>query len=108
MKEAIVLEKDIDVALAKKFREQARKPGFYPAWEEVILPAALELIKLRLWYMRVEMGMTKEVAEGWTPEGQTLLATAQTICDLFGRPIRTDTTTEINAFIFDFNFGILL
>ena len=108
MRDVIVLEKNIDVALAEKFREQARKPAFYPPWQEIILPEALDLIKLRLRNMHVELGMTREAAENWTPDGQTLFATAETICDLFGRPSRTETTVEINEFIYDFNFGFKL
>ena len=73
--------------------------------DEVILPEALDLIKLRLINMQVELGLTREAADTWTPEGQTLLAVAETICDLFGRPTRTETTVEINDFIYDFNFG---
>jgi hypothetical protein len=108
MREAVVLEKYIDVVLAERFREQARKPTFMATWDEVILPEALDLIKLRLINMHVELGLTREAADSWTPEGQTLLALAETICDLFGRPTRTETTVEINDFIYDFNFGFKL
>jgi hypothetical protein len=90
MRDVIILEKLIDVALAEKFREQARKPKFRLNWSEVILPEALDLIKLRLNNMTVELGPTREAAETRTPEGQTLLAVAEMICDLFGRPTRRD------------------
>ena len=108
MRDVVVLEKLIDVALAEKFREQARKPKFRTHWSDVILPEALDLIKLRLNNMQVELGMTREAADAWTPEGQTLLAVAEMICDLFGRPTRTETTVEITDFIYDFNFGFKL
>jgi hypothetical protein len=58
--------------------------------------------------VHVELGLTREAAEAWTPEGQTLLAVAEMICDLFGRPTRTETTVEITEFIYDFNFGFKL
>ena len=41
--------------------------------------------------------MTKEAAENWTPNGQTLLATAETICDLFGRPTRTQSEIKVKV-----------
>ena len=72
------------------------------------MPEALDLIKLRLINIHVELGLTREAADTWTPEGQTLLAVSETICDLFGRPTRTETTAEINDFIYDFNFGFKL
>ena len=47
MSKAVVLHKMIDAPLAERFRDQARRPAFRTAWEEVI-PEALEMIKLRL------------------------------------------------------------
>jgi hypothetical protein len=108
MQKAVVLHKLIDAPLAEKFRDQARRPAFRTAWEEVILPEALEMIKIRLVNMHEEVGMTLAEAEAWSPANQTLLATAELICDLFGRPTRTETTVEINDFIYDFNFGFVL
>ena len=75
----------IDVVLAERFRDQARKPTFMATWDEVILPEALDLIKLRLINMHVELGLTRDAADTWMPEGQTLLAVAETICDLFSK-----------------------
>lgn len=108
MQTAVVLERMIDAPLAEKFRDQARRPAFRTAWEELILPDALEMIKLRLVNMHQEVGMTLAEAEAWSPANQPLLATAELICDLFGRPTRTETTVEINDFIYDFNFGFVL
>ena len=108
MQDIVVLKKLIDTPLAEKFRDQAKKPAFRCSWEDVIQPEALELIKLRLVNMHVEMELTVEEATNWTPAGQTLLSVAETICDLFGRPTRTETTVEINDFIMDFNFGFSL
>ena len=108
MQTAVVLEKMIDAPLAEKFRDQARRPAFRTSWEELILPDALEMIKLRLVNMHQEVGMTLAAAEAWSSANQPLLATAELICDLFGRPTRTETTVEINDFIDDFNFGFVL
>ena len=108
MQKAVVLHRLIDAPLAERFRDQARRPAFRTAWEEVILPEALEMIKIRLVNMHEEIGMTLAEAEAWSPANQTLLATAELICDLFGRPTRTETTVEINDFIYDFNFGFVL
>ena len=104
----VILEKLIDVALAEKLREQVRKPKFQLHWSEDVLPEALDLIKLRLNNMHVELGLTREAAEASTPEGQTLLGVGETICDLFGRSPRTETTVEITEFISDFNFSFKL
>jgi hypothetical protein len=57
MSKAVVLHKMIDAPLAERFRDQARRPAFRTAWEEVI-PEALEMIKLRLVNMQEEVGMT--------------------------------------------------
>ena len=103
-----MLKKNIDTPLAEKFRDQAKIPAFRTAWKEVILPEALDLIKLRLTNMHVEMSMTLEEATNWSPANQSLLVTAELICDLFGRPTRTETTVEINDFIMYFNFGFSL
>ena len=108
MLEAVVLKKTIDVPLAEKFRDQAKRPAFRTAWEEVIAPEVLDPIKLRLVNMHVELNMTLEEATEWSPANQLLLLTAELICDLFGRPTRTETTVEINDFIMDFNFGFSL
>ena len=108
MQKAVVLHKLIDAPLAEKFRDQARRPAFRTAWEEVILPEALEMIKIRLVNMHEDVNMTLSEAEAWSPANQTLLVTAELICDLFGRPTRTETTVEINDFIYDFNFGFVL
>ena len=58
--------------------------------------------------MHVDMGMTLEEAENWSPASQSLLATAELICDVFDRPTLTEATVEINDFIHDFNFGFVI
>ena len=66
MQDVVVLKKLIDTPLAKKFRDQAKKPAFRCSWEDVIQPEAHELIKLRLVNMHVEMELTVEEATNWT------------------------------------------
>jgi hypothetical protein len=108
MQKGVELHRLLDAPLAEKFRDQARRPAFRTAWEEVILPEALEMIKIRSVNMHEEVGMTLAEAVAWSPANQTLLATAELICDLLSRPTRTETTVEINDFIYDFNFGFVL
>ena len=72
MTKAVVSVKMIDTLLAELFRYQARRTAFCTAWEELILPEALEMIKLRYGLNRGKREASRDIGY----EAQVMLVTS--------------------------------